>query len=201
MSVVHINFDTETLGLYENAVVTTLSAVPFTFEDNTPYDELVRQGFFVKFKIVEQLKVYGRETTQSTVDWWKQQSEEAKVFSIKPSADDVTLVEGLNSLTAFIKESGYDWKKSYLWSRGNAFDFPKIESLYRNCGLEVPFNTFRVRDTRTMIDCLTGSENGYYRLREGQPKSFVKHHALHDAALDCANLIEIYQTMANESAT
>lgn len=195
-AVVHLNFDTETLGLYENAVVTTLACCAFTLEDNTPYDELVQTGFFAKFNVMEQLKVYRRETTQSTVDWWKEQSEEAKVHSIKPSVNDISLEEGLTKLTEYIKNSGYSWKHSYLWSRGNAFDFPKIESLYRNVGMSVPFNTFRVRDTRTMIDCLTGSDNGYYNLKDGEPKSFVKHHALHDTALDCARMIEIYQTMA-----
>lgn len=193
---VHINFDTETLGLYENAVVTTLACCAFTFEDNVSYDELVESGFFTKFNAFEQIKVYRRETTQSTVDWWKGQSEEAKVHSIKPSVNDVSLVEGLTRLTEYIKDSGYNWKKSYIWSRGNAFDLPKIESMYRNAGLNLPFNTFRVRDTRTYIDVLTGSDNGYYNLKDGEPKSFVKHHALHDTALDCARLIEIYQTMS-----
>jgi len=47
-----------------------------------------------------------------------------------------------------------------------------------------------------MIDCLTGSDNGYYNLRGGEPKSFVKHHALHDTALDCARMIEIYHTLS-----
>lgn len=195
-NVVHINFDTETLGLYENAVVTTLACCAFTLEDNTPYDELVKTGFFAKFNVMEQLKVYRRETTQSTVDWWKEQSEEAKVHSIKPSRDDVSLVHGLTQLTEYIKDSGYNWRKSYIWSRGNAFDLPKIESLYRNAGLDLPFNTFRVRDTRTYIDVLTGGDNGNYNLAEGTPRSFVKHHALHDTALDCARMIEIYRTMA-----
>lgn len=195
---VHINFDTETLGLYENAVVTTLACCAFTFEDNISYDELVRSGFFTKFSSMEQLKVYHRDTTQSTIDWWKQQSEEAKVHSIKPGPKDVSLVTGLTRLTEYIKNSGYNWKKSYVWSRGNAFDLPKIESLYRNAEMDLPFNTFRVRDTRTMIDFTTGSDNGNYNLRDGEPKSFVKHHALHDTALDCARMIEIYHTMAGE---
>ena len=196
MPIVHLNFDTETLGLYENAVVTTLACCAFTFEDSASYDEIVESGFFVKFKVDEQIQVYHRETTASTLQFWKEQSDEAKKRSIIPSANDVALRDGLLQLTDYIQNSGYNWKKSYLWSRGNAFDFPKIESLYRNAGLEVPFNTFRVRDTRTMIDCLTGSENGYYSLRNGIPASFIKHHALHDTAIDCAAMKEIYKTMA-----
>lgn len=192
---VHINFDTETLGLYENAVVTTLACCAFTFEDGASFDELVKDGFFAKFKVQEQIAVYHRETTACTLQFWKEQSEEARKRSILPSPDDENLKDGLLRLTEYIKDSGYDWKKSYIWSRGNAFDLPKIESLYRNTGLDLPFNTFRARDTRTMIDCLTGSENGYYNLKGGIPKSFIKHHALHDTAIDCAAMIEIYRTL------
>lgn len=194
-NVVHINFDTETLGLYERSVVTTLACCAFTFEDDISYDELVKSGFFVKFKAEEQIRVYHRETTASTLQFWKEQSEEARKRSILPSDSDEGLVEGLKRLSTYIEESGYDFKKSYIWSRGNAFDLPKIESLYRDANLPLPFNTFRVRDTRTMIDCLTGSDNGYYQLKNGVPKSFIKHHALHDTAIDCASMIEIYHTL------
>lgn len=197
MSVVHLMFDTETMGLKEKAVVTTLSCVPFTFEDDQKYSSLVSAGFFVKFKISEQLKL-GRETTPSTVAWWKGQPEEAKKHSIIPSADDVTLADGLNKLIPFIKASGYEYKKSYLWSRGNGFDFPKIEDLFDMSGIKVPFNTFRQRDVRTFIDVLTGADNGNYELKNGVPKEFVKHHALHDAALDAAKMIEIYQINVGE---
>lgn len=197
MSTVHILFDTETLGLKEKAVVTTLAAVPFTFEDNKEYKALVADGFFVKFKISEQLKL-GRETTPSTVEFWKKQPDDAKVHSIIPSADDVTLDVGLNKLTAFINSSGYEWKKSYLWSRGNAFDFPKIEDMFDMSNLKVPFNTFRVRDVRTYVDILAGVDNGYYDLKAGQPKEFVKHHALHDAAIDVAKMKELYHNASGE---
>jgi len=89
MSVVHLNFDTETLGLYERSVVTTLACCAFTLEDNVSYDELVASGFFTKFKVDEQIKVYHRETTASTIQFWKEQSEEARRRSILPSENDV----------------------------------------------------------------------------------------------------------------
>jgi len=197
MAVTHIIFDVETLGLKEKAVVTTLAAVPFTFEDDKTYPQLVDAGFFVKFKISEQMKL-GRETTQSTLDFWKSQPQEAKVHSIIPSATDVNLEEGLNKLVTFIKSTPYEWKKSYLWSRGNAFDFPKIEDLFDQVNIKVPFNTFRVRDVRTYVDILAGADNGQYDLKDGQPREFVKHHALHDAAHDAAKMKELYKLNSGE---
>jgi hypothetical protein len=195
MAVVHLLFDTETLGLYERAVVTTLACTAFSFEGDESYDDIVAAGFFTKFKGSEQVQVFKRETTASTLAFWKQQTKEAQEMSILPRADDVTLVEGLTKLTEWIESTGYDWKRSFVWCRGNAFDFPKIESLFADANMKVPFNTWKIRDTRTMIDCLTGSENGGYNLRDGEPKSFIKHHALHDAALDCARMKEIYRSL------
>lgn len=197
MAVPNFMFDTETMGLKERAIVTTLSCVPFTFEGDLKYTKLVEDGFFVKFKISEQVKL-GRETTPSTVAWWKGQPNEAKAHSIIPSADDVTLEVGLNKLVAFLKANNYDWKKSYVWSRGNGFDFPKIEDLFDMAGIKVPFNTFRQRDVRTYVDVLTGADNGNYDLQAGVPREFVKHHALHDAALDAAKMIEIYKLNSGE---
>lgn len=192
MSLTHLLFDTETLGKRENAVVTALACVPFRFEDNTGYDDLVLNGFFVKFNVPEQLQDYKRTTCPDTLQWWREQSKEARQNSILPSSNDVSLVEGLKQLTEFIKGTGYNYKKSYVWSRGNYFDFPKIEDLYRQAGLEVPFSTWKIRDSRTYIDILAGTDNGMYVLKNGTPKNFIHHHALHDAALDVSRMLEIY---------
>lgn len=195
MSLVHLNFDVETLGKREGAVVTTLSCVPFSFEKDTSYDDLVLSGFYVKFDIKEQIQKYHRSTCSDTIQWWKEQSQEARENSILPSDADVSLEEGLGQLTAFIKGSGYNFNKSYVWCRGNYFDFPKIEDIYRCLGLNVPFNTWKIRDTRTYIDILTGVDNGGYTLKGGTPSNFVHHHALHDAALDVARMLEIYRAI------
>ena len=195
MSLTHLCFDIETLGLRENTVVTTLACVPFTFEDPMEYDQLVLRGFYVKFDVKEQLQKYKRSVCQSTMDWWKQQSKEARENSILPSKNDVSLEQGLGFLTNFIQRTNYNPKKSYVWCRGNYFDFPKIEDLYRDIDEEVPYNSWKIRDTRTFIDILTGVDNGNYDLKGGTPSTFVKHNALHDAAMDCARMIEIFQTV------
>lgn len=197
-NVTHLIFDTETLGLKERAVVCSLSCVPFCFEEPKPYSEIVKNGFFVKFDIKEQITKYKRTTTQSTLDWWKQQGAEAKKYSVTPGADDASMEEGMSELLRFVKASGHSVKKSYVWSRGNAFDFPKIEDMFDQIGETCPYHFYRVRDTRTIIDVLAGTDNGKYTLPGGNPKEFVAHHALHDAALDAAVLIELYQ-LANGS--
>lgn len=191
-NITHLIFDTETLGLKERAVVCSLSCVPFTFEDRRPYSEIVKGGFFVKFDVKEQIGTYGRTLTPSTVEWWKTQDAAAKKYSITPSEDDVSMEDGLRSMLQFIKDSAHSAKKSYVLSRGNAFDFPKIEDMLDQIGETCPYAFYRVRDTRSIIDVMAGVDNGKYMPLGGAPKGFIAHHALHDAALDAWALQDLY---------
>lgn len=198
MNITHLMFDIETLGLRETSVVTSLACVPFTFEGSETYDDLIQNSFYVRFSVEDQIKNYKRTTDASTINWWKSQSEEARAMSIKPSPDGVSLLTGIDSLSTFVEQSDYDLRKSYVMSRGNAFDFPKIESLYYSVNIPCAINTFMARDVRTYIDILTGSSNGQYELKNGEPEGFVKHHALHDAAFDVVKMKEIYKLLLEE---
>ena len=162
MGLEHLVFDVETLGLREDTVVLSLACVPFQFETFKSYGERVLDGFYVKFNAEEQITNHHRSTTKSTIDWWKQQSPEAKKYSLTPHKDDVSMEAGLKQLRDWIKTTKYDYKNSYIWSRGTYFDFPKIEHMYWQLDQEIPANTWRIRDVRTYIDVLTGVSNGKY---------------------------------------
>lgn len=187
---IHLVFDTETLDLKESSVVATLGCVAFDFKQKQSFRDIVNNGFFVKFDIKEQIKEYKRTTNKDTIDWWRKQSQEAKDLAIFPSDHDRKLKDGLTELKTWIKNSGYDFKTSFVWSRGSYFDFPKIEDLYRNIGERAPFNTFKIRDTRTMIDVLTGSDDGHINLKN--PDGFIHHHSLHDAAFEAVKMKYIF---------
>lgn len=194
MAVDHLLFDIETLGKRENTVVLTLACVPFTFEDYVPYATRVRTGFYVKFNAEEQIKKYHRSICKDTIAWWKEQSREAREAALFPSDEDASMIDGLDALAQYIKTTKYDWKKSYVWARGTYFDFPKIESMYDMAGINMPFNTWRIRDVRTYIDILTGVDDGKYELKKGLPSTFVAHNCLHDAVRDVASMVEIFAT-------
>lgn len=193
MSITHLMFDIETLGLDDSTVITSLAVVPFKFEEQSNFLDLVEKGLFIKFNIEDQIKNFKRTTTQSTIDWWKQQSEDARTISIKPSKQDVEFVDGLNQMVDYISTTGIQWKNSYNWARGSNFDFPKLEHAYRHTDIKCPFNTWRVRDVRTYMDILYPEGNGNYELRDGLPKGFIAHHSLHDAARDALKMQEVYQ--------
>lgn len=193
MTLKHIVFDTETLGIRENAIVLSIGAVAFEMEPGTKndYDRYILDGFHVKFSIKDQLHTWKRSVDEGTVEWWKGQSEEAKKI-LKPSPNDVTMAEGLTQLNDWIKSiDGYKWNSSYVWSRGTYFDFPKMESMYHQAGVKCGFNTWKIRDVRTYIDILTGVDNGKYE-PDRQPENFIAHDALHDAAMDAYRMVEIF---------
>ncbi|ASD50425.1 exonuclease [Acidovorax phage ACP17] len=193
-AITHLCFDTETLAITPNAVVLSIAVVPFQFENPVSFRQLVKGGFYAKLSVEDQVRKYKRSIDPDTVAWWKAQGAEARAV-LKPSDEDLTLEELVQEMGAFIKASGYSWKKSYVWSRGNTFDFGKIESMYGNLGLKEPYNTFMQRDIRTMIDCLTGSSNGKAK-PQGERDGFVAHNCLHDAANDAATMTEIFQALS-----
>jgi hypothetical protein len=97
----------------------------------------------------------------------------------------------LRELNLFIANTAYSFNKSYAWSRGNNFDFPIIEDLYNQTQVKQNFNNWRVRDIRTYIDVLTGSDDAKYELDSGVPKEFIAHHPSHDCILDILKMKEI----------
>lgn len=190
--ITHFVFDTETLGLKDDAVILSIGVVPFTFESNATYEELVENGIHLKLAVGPQITA-GRKIDKKTMQWWKGQGDEAK-WILEPSDDDIHPLNSLKIIAGFIRARGQNIEKSWMWSRGNAFDFGKIEHLYDQYEISMPFVSFMERDIRTMVDCYCGTHRG--KIEATRPQTgFVKHSALHDAASDAAKMIEIYQAM------
>lgn len=190
----HLMLDLETVGILPNSVVLSIGCLPFSFEEPKSFDEYLEDGFFCKLDVEDQIRNYGRKIDKDTLDWWKQQSPEARV-SLKPSKTDIPLAEALRGLDAFIRSCKLS-DESWFWSRGNLFDFGKIESMCNNVGMPMPHNPFMERDVRTMVDCFAGTTNG--KIKVHLPSNFVSHHPLHDCAKDVMMMTNIYQSMMNE---
>lgn len=186
-----ILLDTQTLAFKPDAAVLTISCVKFDFKNPVSFAELVKSGFAAKFNVKEQIDHFNRKVNKSTVDWWLEQPENIQMISIKPSKFDKSMKEGADRLREYIKNSGYDFKDSYVWAKGSHFDFPIIDHIYGQLKENSPYNNFKIRDTRTMIDVLTGSDNGEFVL-DSMPKGYTEHNALHDAALEAYKLQYIF---------
>lgn len=198
---IHLMFDIETLGVRSNSVVLSLACVPFSFEKRECFLDYVQKGFFVKFDVKEQIKVYNRVFSQDTIDWWKKQDKEVRRNALEQSNSDKPLRVGIIQLCKYINTTGYSFKNSYVFSRGSNFDFHIIEHLIEeSVGITKPFNTWKIRDSKTAIDILCGVDNAKYDLQLGQKdEGFITHHSLHDAALEAAKLSEIYHIALEQS--
>ncbi|MFP9058779.1 3'-5' exoribonuclease domain-containing protein, partial [Enterococcus faecalis] len=120
----------ETMGSGEKAAVIDLAVIAF---DPNPevvetFDELVSRGIKIKFDLKSQKG--HRLFTKSTIEWWKNQSPEARK-NIAPSDEDVSTIDGIAKFNDYINAHNIDPWKSQGWCRGMSFDFPILVDLIR----------------------------------------------------------------------
>jgi len=87
-------FDVETLGKRSNSVILSMAAIYFDPDTKPSPQELRDSAFFAKFSVVEQVKQYGREMNQPTMDWWKKQCDNVRTASFLPNEVDCSFVDG-----------------------------------------------------------------------------------------------------------
>lgn len=191
-------FDLETFGSTSNAAVVDLSWITFNPDPNVveTFDELVARGHRIKFDLSSQKG--HRLFSTSTLNWWKDQSEAARA-NLKPSADDVTVMEGVVLFLEALKNEGINPWESLGYCRGQSFDFPILTDMIRkryqydtDCE-EKDIDTFNLepvkfwqqRDLRTAIENLLLVRGlSMTPLPNGTLKGFVAHDSIHDCAKD-----------------
>lgn len=176
-----------------NARLIDLSCIVFEEDINNPpkFMDLVNSGVRVKFDLKQQKS---RHILQSTIDWWREQSPEAKKL-IKPCVSDVSILSGIQTVMDYLRSHNIDYWKSLAWCRGNSFDFPIFENIL--CELyskddtifEQPVNFSRQRCIRTAIEQNLGRMQIYCPLPKGTLDGFIMHNSLHDCAKDILMLI------------
>ena len=152
--------DIETLDTESSAVVLSIGLVPFETKLPLSMHKLREKSFFVKLNAVEQQSKYKRSVSKDTLDWWAKQPEEAKVRSLYPSSEDLSVEDGLFALQEYFLSHG-GTKNSMIYTRG-AFDSMITESLCKAAGAKplVPYYGFL--DIRTFIHCMyPKSQRGY----------------------------------------
>lgn len=179
-------FDVETLGTYSDSVVASAGIVFVDETRDQSYDDLIREGLFVKFDIEYQIKQLHRKVDPETIEWWNKQHKSIRDYSMKPQPTDLKPEEGVRLLREYCQKH----KSSTIWTRGS-LDQMVIDHLARTVGEEVimPYNAYR--DCRTAIDIFTGSTNGYCKVEYPGFESYnvIKHNPVHDCAYDAMMLM------------
>lgn len=138
-------FDLETLDTKPSAVILSLGAVKFDPRQQGIDPNAERLS--IRFNIDHQTAV-GRTVSESTLEWWGQQSKEAQEAAF---SDDnrVSLDEAVERFHKFV------WNSERIWSQGS-FDVNIMEHLYTSLNRPYAWQYWQVRDSRTLFDFVDG---------------------------------------------
>jgi len=143
----NIMLDLETCGTIPNAKVLSISAVAFDPFDYTA-DLSDNPTLDLLLSLDDQENRY---EDPATLEWWAKQDPSVieKIFS---DTGRVSVEHALAQLTKFV------WNKDRLWAQGIAVDFPMLDNLYREHSKNIPWQYWRVTDSRTLRALTTTQE-------------------------------------------
>jgi len=182
-------FDIETLGTESHSVILSAALTHFEIGTDYTYEQLLDNSIFVKVDVQYQLKELKRVAQKDTIDWWSKQHEYVRGVSLKPTDLDMSPLEAIRALRDYAAQ--FPEKDQTVWARGS-LDQMCIDSLTRQLDQELIFPYNNWRDMRTAIDLLKDTgKNGYCDIVHPTFKSHnvIKHHPVHDCALDIMMLI------------
>lgn len=178
-------FDFETLSQAPiDGALVSCAMVTFSIDvvllNGYTYEELLSRVKFIKFDVQDQVKNWNRKIEDSTLDWWKSQSKEA-LKAIKPSSEDVSITEFFPWFN-----NNFNFEKNKLvFTRNNTFDPVIVMSLAKTFDVPVPYNWWKIRDTKSFLFGLTyGSGIKDSFIPPDCENKYVKHDPRHDIVLD-----------------
>lgn len=187
----HICFDWETIGNRPTAAVASVAFLVFDLDEVVPFKELVNRSIRVKFDWQHQLGAYQRTSDEEVVKWWSG-AEQKEAFDkvIQYDGSEIQIHEFPQLLLKYMEQHGFDpqAKRSHIYTRGNNFDIPVFDDLYRQLGEPNPFPYWKPRDFRTAIDSYASlyddNHEGRGYIEFEYPEGFIKHTETHDIARD-----------------
>lgn len=182
-------FDVETLGVESTTVVLSAAIIYFDPSENPSYQDLLDNALFVKFDSKDQVKRLARTVDVGTLEWWQNQHPYVRSVSLEPTSSDVTAEQGIIQLHEYMNKIPNS-KKMTMWTRGS-LDQMAIDSLCKKVDMQLLTGYNMYRDVRTAIDCFTGTTNGYCEIVYPgfERAAVIKHHPVHDCALDAMMLM------------
>ena len=138
----HIMIDIETLGKKDNAVICSVGAVCFNSSDD------LTDCLSIVFPVQEQIEK-GRSIDASTLEFWRDNDLRY------PSDENKKVTWSLDCLAQFIRNHSIDRQLdddgTFIWAHGVTFDITKLQSLYSDFNLPVPWEYWQIMDCRTMV--------------------------------------------------
>ena len=171
----HVMIDLETLGTLPGSVILSIGAV--LFDPTKPVEECLGREFYcVVGRANSELR--GLTVDQSTLDWWKKQSPEAR--QVLADAEDPEkydlLADSLEMLSQFLTPN------MKVWSNGANFDQPLLDVAYSKIGQPIPWKYYNSRCHRTLLGLHPAAKSL-------APKNTCAHNALEDAKTQAKHLV------------
>ena len=136
MKYAHVMLDLETLSLRSNALI--LSAGFYRFSSNAELE--IEDKLEVIFSAPRQRWLLNRHVDKSTIKWWKNQQQEARVV-IQASMGSLKPVKAsLDVIDHWFNQHEKEGVKTIVWGNGAKFDNAVLSSLYENVGRKVPWS-------------------------------------------------------------
>lgn len=182
-------FDIETLGVESTSVVLSAALIHFDPEKRPTYQDLLDNALFVKLKSKDQIERLKRSVDKNTLEWWQNQHEYVRGVSMDPKGSDIAAEDAITQLHNYMNKYPNSQKQT-MWARGS-LDQMAIDSLCVKAGMQTLTNYAVWRDVRTAVDMLYGTTNGYVEVDHPlfERASVIKHHPVHDCALDAMMLM------------
>lgn len=198
-------FDIETIGPNVHACpIVDISYRTFDWERFTenPYSfpELVDSMGYLKLNVKDQVDNYDCSFKTADVDWWMSKPKAVK-DKMKPSPNDLLLVDFAETFLTSLESELKGAKKTYWWTRSNTFDpiivWRLLNRIDRSADFDRLLKFYLVRDIRTYIDAKFDfkTRNGFVPVANESLwyKTFNAHDSTHDVAADILRLQAIYR--------
>ena len=157
--------DIETIGVAPGATILTIAAQAFDPFGTGYYP----QQYYARISLESQ---ENRTIDEDTLAWWATQSSAARNEAFMEEGR-IPLDQSLDTLGKLI------WSSNFIWCQGPTFDCTILEHAYKSYGKPIPWQYYKVRDSRTV-----------FSLYPSLPKPPTTHHALED----CRRQIDMLQT-------
>lgn len=156
--------DLETLGVTPGCIILSIGAVAFDPKTNQLGPE-----FYVIVSTTS-CRAHNLKIDQSTLDWWEEQSEDAKEVLIHAEEGGLSLVEAMSAFTNYLSKFGLNQVR--IWGNGADFDNTILSCCYSAIEQKVPWSPWNGRCYRTLKNIIKGPK----LKRQG-----THHNALDDA--------------------
>jgi hypothetical protein len=191
--------DLETLGKWDDAVILSCG-ITVLLDDETSnpgmtYAGMVKRSLEIKLDVRDQV-ARGRKVEPGVMAWWKEQGESAAKV-LKASPEDLPIHKLFDSIEAFLKRFGLNWKTVRIFDR-NAFDMKKLQHVFEvtiDGGRFPPWDYQEVWGIETLLKFMSPEASRYGSIlpKDFKDPEFIYHNAACDAALDAFRYYKLFQ--------